>query len=78
MAEYLRPLGEEYEGGMTRLAHHFSLTPQAISAIIPGARTFEQLEENLAASNGSGLPREVCEKIDQIRSTWPTIVVPYP
>ena len=70
MAERLRPLGAEYGGGMTRMAHHFSLTPRAISAIIPGARTLEQLEENVAASNGVGLPHEIRQKIEQIRIKW--------
>lgn len=69
-AEGLRSLGDSYEGGMTRMAHHFSLSPTAISAIIPGARTVAQLEENVAASNGTGLPPEVCDKIDGVRSRW--------
>ncbi len=55
---------------MTRMAHHFSLTPPAMSAIIPGARTLEQLEENVAASNGAELPYEIRKKIDQIRVEW--------
>ncbi len=72
MAERLRPLGSEYEGGMTRMAHHFSLTPRAISAIIPGARTLEQLEENVAASNGAELSYKIREKIDNVRIEWNT------
>ena len=70
MIEDLRPIATEYEGGMTRMALHFSLTPQAISAIIPGARTVEQLEENVAASNGIGLPDNICGKIDRVRVSW--------
>jgi aryl-alcohol dehydrogenase-like predicted oxidoreductase len=69
-AESLRPIGEAYEGGMTRMAHHFSLAPTAMSAIIPGARTFAQLEENVAASNGVGLPAAVREQIERVRATW--------
>ena len=69
-AEDLRPLGESYEGGMTRLALQFSLTPTAISAIIPGARTFAQLEENVAASNGMGLPLSVRAEVAAISSRW--------
>lgn len=68
--ETLRPLGETYEGGMTRLALHFSLTPQAISAIIPGARTLSQLEENVAASNGQGLAPSVRADVLRIRGMW--------
>lgn len=69
-AEMLRPLGEAYEGGMTRMAHHFSLTPPAISAIIPGARTIEQLEENVAASNGEGLPAPLIKAIEDVKAQW--------
>lgn len=69
-AESLRPIAETYEGGMTRLAHHFSLTPRAISTIIPGARTLAQLEENVAASNGVGLAAAVRGEIERVRSTW--------
>jgi aryl-alcohol dehydrogenase-like predicted oxidoreductase len=69
-AEDLRPLGEAYEGGMTRMALHFSLTPRAISAIIPGARTFDQLAENVSASNGIGLSEGVRVQIDPIRRRW--------
>lgn len=69
-AEALRPIAAAYDGGMTRMAHHFSLTPRAISAIIPGARTFAQLEENVAASNGAGLPAAVRAQIEQVRAGW--------
>lgn len=69
-AESLRALATEYEGGMTRMALRFSLTPQAVSAIIPGARTLEQLEENVAASNGVGLPSQVSEQIAHLRAGW--------
>lgn len=69
-AESLRPLSDGYEGGMTRLAHHFCLTPRAVSAIIPGARTTEQLQENVAASNGAGLSEEVRAEIERTRLGW--------
>jgi aryl-alcohol dehydrogenase-like predicted oxidoreductase len=70
MAEDLRPLGGAYEGGMTRLALHYGLTSPAVSALIPGARTLAQLEENVAASNGRGLPPEVYAQVVQIRAGW--------
>jgi len=70
LVEELRPLGTAYPGGLTRLAHHFGLTPKAMSAIIPGARTLEQLTENVAASNGRGLPAAIRQKIDQICQSW--------
>jgi aryl-alcohol dehydrogenase-like predicted oxidoreductase len=69
-AESLRSIGENYEGGMTRMALHFSLTPQAMTAVIPGARTIEQLEENVSASNGRGLPEDVREAIDEVQASW--------
>jgi len=69
-AELLRPLAEQYEGGMTRLAHHFCLSASAISAIIPGSRTFAQLEENVAASNGVGLDPETRGQIEHVRAMW--------
>lgn len=69
-AEDLRVLSEQYEGGMTRMAHHFCLTPSAVSAIIPGARTSEQLTQNVAASNGSGLPADILTQIQSIQNSW--------
>ena len=62
-AEQYKPLGAEYPGGLTRLAHHFSLSHPAISCIIPGARSLEQLEENVAASDGNGLPDVIRRQI---------------
>jgi aryl-alcohol dehydrogenase-like predicted oxidoreductase len=69
-AEALRPLGEAYEGGMTRLALHWSLTPPAISAIIPGARTVEQIKENVRASNGCAVSPSLRAEIERIRAGW--------
>jgi myo-inositol catabolism protein IolS len=69
-AEALMPIGEEYDGGITRMAHHFSLTPQSVSAIIPGARTSEQLHENVAASNGLGLDPGFADKVAAVRREW--------
>ena len=70
LAEQLKPLGDAYPGGMARMAHHFALTPRGMSATIPGARTIEQLADNVAASNGTGLDATVKAKIDAIRSGW--------
>ena len=52
------------------MALHFSLTPSAISAIIPGARALEQITENVNASNGAGLPADIEHEIMQIRERW--------
>jgi aryl-alcohol dehydrogenase-like predicted oxidoreductase len=70
LAEQLRPLAASYPGGMARMAHHFALTPRGMSATIPGARAIEQLEDNVAASNGVGLEPTLRAKIDAIRSGW--------
>jgi aryl-alcohol dehydrogenase-like predicted oxidoreductase len=70
MAEALRSTATRYSGGMTHLALHFSLTPSAISAIIPGARTMAQLEENIAASNGRGLPEGTQDVVRGIINAW--------
>jgi len=64
----LQSIAEKYEGGMTRMALHFSLTPKAISAIIPGARAFDQLKENVSASNGVGLPDHILNKLKQFNA----------
>jgi aryl-alcohol dehydrogenase-like predicted oxidoreductase len=69
-AEDLRPIAEDVEGSMTRMALQFSLTPDAVSAIIPGARTIEQIEENVATSNGKGLPHHVRQRIYEVRKDW--------
>jgi myo-inositol catabolism protein IolS len=69
MAEDLRGVAVGYEGGMVRLAHHFSLTSPAISAIIPGARSIDQLEENVAAAGGR-LPEEKRREIEALRPAW--------
>ena len=65
-AEAYRDLGSGYSGGLTRLAHQFSLSHPVVSCTIPGARTIEQLEENVAASNGSGLSTDMIARIDAI------------
>ena len=69
-AEDLRALGTAYEGGMTRMALHWSLSPPAISAIIPGARTVEQIEENVRASNGCVISPSLRAEIERIRAGW--------
>jgi aryl-alcohol dehydrogenase-like predicted oxidoreductase len=69
-AEDLRALGASYEGGMARMALHYSLAPSAVSALIPGARTTAQLEENVRASGGSGLSTELREELAQIQGAW--------
>ena len=70
MAESLRPLAERYPGGMTRLAHDFSLASDVVTCIIPGARDIAQLEENAAAGEGAGLDVGMRAEIEALRRTW--------
>ena len=70
LAEDLQALDAAYEGGMTRLALHFSLASPAISAIIPGARTIAQLEQNVSASNGCVISPGLRAEIERIRAGW--------
>ncbi len=49
------------------MALQFSLGNSAVSAIIPGARRIEQLEENVAASYGGTFSEDVRTEIDRIR-----------
>jgi aryl-alcohol dehydrogenase-like predicted oxidoreductase len=61
-AEHYRSLTEGKEVTMGQMALRYSISPPAVSAAIPGARTLEQLEQNVAASNGVGLsPDELAE-----------------
>lgn len=69
-AESLRPIGSTYPGGMARMALHFSLQPPAVSCIIPGARTREQLRDNVAAAANGELPSDIREQIEQVRRQW--------
>ena len=54
-AEAFRPLAEGKEITLGQFALRYAITPTGVSAAIPGARTLEQLEQNVAASNGFGL-----------------------
>lgn len=69
-AETLRSIAAPVGGGMTRMALKFSLSAPAISAIIPGARTVAQLEENVAASDGVGLSRQTLDAIAVVSAGW--------
>jgi aryl-alcohol dehydrogenase-like predicted oxidoreductase len=64
-AKQVEKSATHYAGGLTRMALHFSLTPSAVSCIIPGARNRQQLEENVRASGGR-LSAPWRERIDRI------------
>ena len=55
-AEGYRQLAEGSGSTFGQFALRYAISPRAVSAAIPGARTFEQLALNVAASNGVGLP----------------------
>ena len=63
IARRLEESARHYAGGLTRMALHFSLSPSAVSCIIPGARNRQQLDENVRASGGS-LSASWRERID--------------
>ena len=65
IARKVEESARQYAGGITRLALHFSLSPSAVSCIIPGARNQEQMDENVRASGGS-LSASWRERIDKI------------
>lgn len=71
LLETLEPVAASYPGGIARLALHFSLSHAGVSCIIPGARNVAQLEQNVAASDGTGLPPDVRAEIDRISAAWP-------
>ncbi len=69
-AASLQPLAQDYPGGLHHLAMHYALTPPAVSCLIPGARTIEQLEQNVAASNGFGLDAPMLTRLEAITESW--------
>ena len=69
-AEAFRPLSDEGDLPMGRLALRYCLSQPGVSAAIPGARTVEQLEGNVAASNGHGLSDDLLERIAAVQASW--------
>lgn len=61
-AEALRPLVPE---GMSlaEMALRFILSNPAVATVIPGMRKLRHVDANIAASDGSGLPAELVEKL---------------
>lgn len=68
-AERFRALGESRPGGMTGLAMQFVLQEPRLSCTIPGARSIEQLESNLAAARAPKLSKTEREDIGRIRAS---------
>ena len=69
-AELFRPLAEGREITLGQMALRYTISPSAVSAAIPGARTPEQLAQNVAASNGTGLSPEDLKRIASIQREW--------
>ena len=64
--EALKPLAGKYSGGMTEMALGYALSRNEVTAIIPGARSISQLEENVRYSGEGGLPKEEISAINGI------------
>ncbi len=69
-AEHFRALAERSSMTFGQFALRYSISSPAVSATIPGARSVEQLEQNVAASNGKGLDASDLEAIDAIQAGW--------
>ena len=70
-AEQFRELGEGRPGGMPALAMQFVLAEKRISCTIPGARSIDQLEANLAAAAAPGLTEDEFKAIAEIQNDAP-------
>jgi aryl-alcohol dehydrogenase-like predicted oxidoreductase len=69
-AQQLAPLAEKHDGTFGQFALRYAISPKAVSAAIPGARTVEQLAQNVAASNGTGLSADMLGGIASIQQGW--------
>jgi len=65
-AEKFRELGENRPGGMAALAMQFVLAEKRISCTIPGARSVEQLEANVAAAAAPVLTEDEVDAVRKI------------
>jgi aryl-alcohol dehydrogenase-like predicted oxidoreductase len=59
----LRPVLEPAAGSMARGALRFCLSHPAISSVIPGMRTVQQVDDNVAASDPGPLPPEILKQL---------------
>lgn len=66
-----------YQGSLAQLALQFVLAHPAVTTVIPGAKTVEQLEQNVQAGLVPPLSKDVLSRIDEIvppgggRKIWP-------
>jgi aryl-alcohol dehydrogenase-like predicted oxidoreductase len=73
-AEALRPLIPP-SMTMPQMALRFILSNPAVSTIIPGMRKLKHVEDNIAVSDGRGLPADLLEKLrahrwDRVPTEW--------
>lgn len=64
-AEQFRAIAESRSIPMGQLALRYAMNSDAVSALIPGARTFEQVTQNAAASTGERLDDELLTAISE-------------
>jgi aryl-alcohol dehydrogenase-like predicted oxidoreductase len=69
-AELFRPLAMSRTGGMLGLALQYCLGPEAVSTVIPGARSEEQLGANIQAANAPELSKLEYDEIGRIQRSW--------
>lgn len=67
LAEKFKPLAEKWGMPLARIALRYAISPTGVSAAIPGARTPQQLADNVEASNGVGLSAEQLAQIAAIQ-----------
>lgn len=63
-------MAEEQSETSGQFALRYAISPSAVSAAIPGARTLEQLKQNVAASNGTGLSAPILAHIQTVQTNW--------
>ena len=51
---------------LAQLALRFCLSHPAVTTVIPGVRSAEQVEHNLMAREGGSLPQEMLDKLTQV------------
>jgi aryl-alcohol dehydrogenase-like predicted oxidoreductase len=69
-AEAFRGIAGPGHASMGQFALRYAISPSAVSAAIPGARRIDQLEMNVAASNGKGLSAGELREIAEVQSRF--------
>lgn len=69
-AEPFRKVADDAGMTMAMLAMRYAMAPAGVSAIIPGARNIEQLEANVAVTDGPMLSEKTLAAIDAIQKGW--------